>query len=332
MAEWLMEDGIGERRAALVEDGRLLEMALEWDGDPLPRAGAIGAARLRRAADATGRGVVELWEGGDALLSPVPPGLTVGGALLVEVVREAIPEGSGVKPPRVRPAPIGGEPCPGPDLARRLATGPHPVRRPGRQEHLSDWGWDEAVEAAETGVVATPDLPLRISLTPAMTLIDVDGTIAPAQLAVAGARAAGAAIRRFDLTGSIGIDLPTLPGKPERQAAAGALDAVLPPPFERTGVNGFGFLQLVRRRLRRSVMERLAADPVGAATRRLLARGVRAGGRGPLTLSAHPSVTARIAAGPGWLDALATQVGAPVTLRPDPRLAISAGDAARLHP
>ena len=68
---------------------------------------------------------------------------------------------------------------------------------------------------------------------------------------MAGAAAAARAIRRLGIGGSIGIDLPTLAAQAERQAAAAALDAVLPQPFERTAVNGFGFLQIVRRRERR---------------------------------------------------------------------------------
>ena len=88
-----------------------------------------------------------------------------------------------------------------------------------------------------------------MSLTPAMTLFDVDGGLPPAALAEAGAAAAARAILRFGIAGSIGIDLPTLP-RDERQAAAAAVDAILPQPFERTAVNGFGFLQIVRRRTR----------------------------------------------------------------------------------
>ena len=42
-----------------------------------------------------------------------------------------------------------------------------------------------------------------------MTLIDVDGYLAPAELAVLGAAEAAQAIRRLDIGGSIGIDLPT---------------------------------------------------------------------------------------------------------------------------
>ena len=118
-----------------------------------------------------------------------------------------------------------------------------------------------------------------MSLTPAMTLFDVDGSLAPAELAIAGAAAAGRAIRRMGIAGSIGIDLPTLAGRAEQQAAAAALDAALPPPFERTAVNGFGFLQVVRRRERPSLAGIVQGDPAGAAARCCAGRSAAAARR-----------------------------------------------------
>lgn len=332
MAEWLVQDGIGERRAALVEDGRLREIRLEWDDDPLLQPGAVLPARLLRRADATGRGLIRLDGDLQALLSPVPAGLAEGAALLVEIVREALPEGEITKAVRAKPAAPGAEPRPAPDLLARLQASGVPLRRlDARARDLDAIGWTEAIEEAESGLVTHPTLQLRVSLTPAMTLIDVDGSLSPAVLAEAGARAAGAAIRLYDLAGSIGIDLPTVAGKAERQAAALALDEALPPPFERTGVNGFGFLQLVRRRERRSVMERLQADRVGAAARALLHGAERVEGAGPVTLVAHSRIAARIERQANWAEQLAARLGAPVVLRPDDRLAISAGYAVRAH-
>src|SRR3546814_1478420 len=74
-----------------------------------------------------------------------------------------------------------------------------------------------------------------------MTLFDVDGAAPLLDLAIAGATATAVAIRRLDIGGSIGIDLPTLGGKAERQRVVEAIDATLPLPFERTAMNGFGF-------------------------------------------------------------------------------------------
>lgn len=332
-AGWHYEEGIGEQRAALIDAGRIVEMLLEWDDDPSPRAGAMVDARLARRADATGRGQVLLDDGGTVHLAPVPAGLTEGGRLLVEILREAVPEAGGMKAARGRPAPPGAQAAPGPDLRARLAASAIPIRSASRDDMtLEDHGWSEQMEAAAAGIVALPDLLLRIAATPAMTLIDVDGTLAARELAIAGAGAAAEAIRRFDITGSIGIDLPTLASKADRHAAAAALDAVLPPPFERTAVNGFGFLQLVRRRARASLIERLASDPAGAAARALLRQGERAVGHGAVTLAAHPRVVARIDRAPGWTATLAARIGAPVILRAAESIAIFGGHAGRAFP
>jgi hypothetical protein len=332
LAEWLYEAGIGENRAALVEGGRLLEMAIERDDESGPRAGAILPGRLTRKADASGRGLVALADGCIVHVTPVPATLTEGAALMVEVVREALPEGAEMKMARARIAATDARPGAGPDLLARVSSSGLPMRRLGGADSLDAYGWSEAIEEAASGLVATPELLLRISLAPAMTLIDVDGAGGAADLAIAGARAAGEAIRRFGIAGSIGIDLPTLTGKSDRQAAAAALDEVLPQPFERTAVNGFGFLQVVRRRERASLMELLAADPVVAAALALLRHGARASGHGALTLHAHPKVAARIAARLDWIEALVRNIGASVALREDSALAISAGHASRATP
>ena len=133
----------------------------------------------------------------------------------------------------------------------------------------------DLLDEARSGIVSFPGGELRVSLTPAMTLIDVDGQLPPAELAVAGARAAADAIRRHGVGGSIGIDLPTNEGKAARQAAAEAVDVILPKPFERTAVNGFGFLQIVRPRAHASLFE-LAADRAPFEARALL-RAARRG-------------------------------------------------------
>ena len=109
--------------------------------------------------------------------------------------------------------------------------------------------------------------------------------------------------------GSIGIDFPTLEGKAARQAVAEALDAALMPPFERTAVNGFGFLQIVRPRPRASLPELLRTDPVGAATRALLRRLEREPPGSPLHHRLPAPVHARLVSRPDWLAELARRTG-----------------------
>jgi hypothetical protein len=323
LAEWLFEEGIGENRAALVDGDRILEAEIELPGR-LP-AGSVLSGRLAAILIPGRRGIVSLAAGGEALIEPLPAKLTEGAGLRVEITREAIAESGRAKLPKCR-ATDAPERA-GPPLRGRLAASGLPVLDltgfgPDRLEQA---GWSELVEEALSGEIAFPGGALRMSLTPAMTLFDVDGPLPPAQLAIAGAAAAARAIRRFGIGGSIGVDLPTLGPKEERQAAAAALDAELPQPFERTAVNGFGFLQIIRRRERPSIPELLQGDPLGAAARLLLRRAERSQGSGERTVHAAPELLARLEAKPEWLDALAARIGAPVGLRAEPGLAISAG-------
>jgi hypothetical protein len=323
LAEWLYEEGIGENRAILVEDGEIVEAAIELPG-PL-RAGAVVSARLATILVPGRRGIAALDGGGETLIEPLPAGLTEGAAFRAEIVREPVPEAGRAKLAKARATDV--EPRPGASLAERLgAFTPHASHGADRFEQA---GWSERLEEAERGEIAFAGGSLRMSRTPAMTLFDVDGSLAPAELAIAGAAAAGRAIRRLGIAGSIGIDLPTLPGRADRQAAAAALDAVLPPPFERTAVNGFGFLQIVRRRERPSLAEIVQGDPAGAAARALLRRAQRLEGHGGLVLHAAPAVTALIETRPDWLAALERQAGGAIVLQPEPDLAISAGHVQR---
>ncbi|MBY8824269.1 ribonuclease [Sphingomonas colocasiae] len=316
MAEWLYEDGIGEARAALVVDGEILEAGIEPEGGPL-RVGTVADARLVEVLVPRLSGRVALDDGGEAILDGIPPGTTQGAAIRIRIVREAIPEAGRPKLAKAVAALPDESPRPGPTLIDRIRANGSPVRilQPHEPDLLEAAGWSELIEEAETGEIAFAGGALRMSVTPAMTLFDVDGGPPVEALAIAGAAAAGRAIRRMGIGGSIGIDLPTLPGRQARRAAAEALDAALPQPFERTAVNGFGFLQIVRRRQRASLPELLAADPVAARLRAALRRAERdvpTGGVLHLARAEHALATARA----DWIAALARRTGRPVTLAP----------------
>jgi ribonuclease G len=325
LAEWLYEEGIGENRAVLVDEDCIVEAAIELPG--ALRAGGVVEARLIAILIPGRRGIASAAEG-EILIEPLPPGLSEGRAIRVEILREAIAEPG--RPKRAKGRITDAAPRAAPGLAERI--GATPRRSRADADPFEQAGWSELLEEAESGEIAFAGGALRMSLTPAMTLFDVDGALPPAALAAAGAAAAGRAIRRLGIGGSIGIDLPTLKSRAERQAAAAALDAALPPPFERTAVNGFGFLQVVRPRMRASLPETIQADPIGAAARALLRRAERCGGAGGILLIAAPALIGRLENNPQWLEALARRIGAPTGLHADPALAISAGHAQRLAP
>ncbi|WP_118857926.1 ribonuclease E/G [Sphingomonas mesophila] len=302
MAEWIVEDGIGETRAALVEAGEIVAARVRRDG--VTPAGTILEARLAAVAP---RVMVEA--GGEQFLLPRGgSGISEGGRLVVEVTREAL----GGREPWKRGLArlIDAEPCEAPPLAE----GPH-----GRIE-----GWDELLEEARSGIIRFDGGELRIEPTAAMTTIDVDGWLVPGKLAQMGAWAAARAIARLDIGGSIGIDFPTLKAKNERGEVDSILETYLPRPFERTAMNGFGFVQIVRPRPRASLVE-LAADRDQFEARALLRRAeAEVGAR---RLVAHPRVIAVLEARPEWLDVLARRIGGAVSLRGDASFAISGGHA-----
>jgi len=308
--EWLYEAGIGEARAALVEDGTIVEARIELDDGAL-RVGAVMPARLVEITVKGREGRVTIEGGGEAMLSPLPAGITQGASLTVEIVREAIPEAGRAKPAKAAPAGPGSPPAPALDLLARITASEHPVRTVHAHEPdaLEAVGWSEVLEEALTGEIAFPGGALRLSPTPAMTLFDVDGYPPLESLAVNAARAVGAAILRHDIGGSIGIDFPTIEGKAARHAVAAAIDAALPLPFERTAMNGFGFLQIVRRRARVSLPELLRADRAGTEARALL----RTIERTPPPGVRHHRVPARVlawlTARPALLDTLARRTG-----------------------
>lgn len=319
MPEWLVEKGIGETRAALVEDGRIIEARIELDGT-IP-AGTIIEAKLIDVGIGGRNGIASDGGGTEYLIGHVPIDITQGAALNIEVARPAVPGPEPWKRPlakatrdeRRRPR----------SFAERLRSGGLEVRLltlPAGRDELGEFGWTDLLDEARTGLTEFPGGSLGIFPTPAMTLIDVDGTLPLPELAIAGGRAAVEAIRRLDIGGSIGIDLPTIVGKDSRHSVAAAVDAILPKPFERTAVNGFGFLQIVRPRSRASLIE-LAGNRPDFEARALLRRSAfeRSGAQ---CLVGHPLVIGAIKARPERIEALSRQVGGSVTLRFDPSLPI----------
>jgi hypothetical protein len=302
LPEWLIERGIGETRAVLIENGEIMEARVRREG--VTPAGTILDARLVAVAP---RVTVEA--GGEQFLMPHGvSGISEGSRLRIEVVREA----------------LGGAESWKRGLARRTDEAPReapPLAEgtPGRIE-----AWDDLLDEARSGIVPFDGGELRIQPTSAMTMIDVDGWLVPDKLAQMGAWAAAGAIRRLDIGGPTGIDFPTLKGREARHRVDSIFAQYLPSPAERTAMNGFGFVQVVRPRPRASLID-LAADRAAFEARALLRR---AGSEiGATRLVAHPAVARVLEGNAGWLDQLARQIGGAVTLRSDISLAISGGHA-----
>ena len=321
MPEWLVERGIGESRAALVEDGEIVEARIELDGT-IP-AGTVIEARLVDLGAQGRNGIARTRGGTEYLLPHVPREVTQGQELCIEITRSTIP---GVEPWK-RPLAKATlhDPTRGPSLAGQLRKAGEHVRElsiPAAVDELAAAGWNDLIEEARSGRVDFGGGSLGLFPTSAMTLIDVDGHLPPDELAVLGASAAARAVRRLDIGGSIGVDLPTS-SKAARHAAAEAIDAALPQPFERTAVNGFGFVQIVRPRRRASLIE-LAQERASFEARALLRRAAFEP-PGAKMLVVHPSVAATIEEHEEWLAQLSRQVGGSIGLRPEPAVPMSGG-------
>lgn len=323
-ADWLHEAGIGEERAILVSGGRILSARVCW-GEKV-RPGLVAQARLVTRHAGSRRGVVRFDDGAEALVDQLPREATEGVSLTVRVTRAAIAERGRTKLPVVRPAP-GEDPRPAPSLREELeATGASvkSVAITGRA--FAENGWDELAEQAVTGEIAFAGGSIIVSPTPAMTLIDIDGTLPPLKLALSAVDVIADALHRLDIGGSVGIDFPTLHEKKDRQHVDKALgDALIDWQGERTAMNGFGFVHLVSRLERASLVARNTRFPVAAAARALLRNAERVSEPGALLLTAHPRVLAAIL--PAWETELASRTGRTIRRKEDPALALSGGFA-----
>ena len=315
MPERLIEHGIGETRAVRLKDGEIVEARVQLDGT-VP-AGSVLAARLIDVGT-NGRNAVAADEQGlEYLLPQAPRGVTQGASLRIEVTREPIPGAETWKRPLARATDE--------DLGSPQQLDGEVLPFPAPHDRLGAAGWADLLDEARSGIIRFAGGELSVSPTPAMTLIDVDGHLTVEDLAMAGAEAAARTILRHGIGGSIGVDLPTASGKSLRQAIGTAVDAILPQPFERTAVNGFGFMQIVRPRTRANLFE-LAGDRAAFEARALL-RLAAMQRTGATALVAHPAVVRAIERQPGWIDALARQLGGAAVLRSDPSLPIHGGYA-----
>ena len=324
---WLYEAGIGENRALRLENGELVQVRIER-ADGRARPGAVVEAKFTRQWVAGKSGIVTLPDGQEALLQPLPAGATEGSMVRVEIVRAAISERGGqAKRAKARPAEADSALRDGPDLLAELAASGLPVRQAHAHEEdvLARHGWHEAMEQAETGRIDFEGGSLLVSLTPAMTLFDVDGPLAPFELAKRAAREVARALVRFDIRGNIGVDFPTLQAKAERSAVTAIFDDHMAANCERTAINGFGFLQVVSRKLQPSVPEILQADRVANAALALLRQAERDRGAGPMRLAVHPAVANKLA--PPLLEELARRTGRSISVEARGEIAIDGGSA-----
>lgn len=319
MAEWLVEQGIGEDRAILLDNGHVVAARIDWPGSLA--TGQVEDAVLVSRVRGSPRGTARFASGEEALVDRLPQDASEGASIRLEVHRPKMSERGRTKLAQARPTDSAVRPAP--SLAETLEA-------EGAQStvvrQFPEGIWEDLWVEAWSGIVDFPGGTLQFSTTPAMTLVDVDGTLPPRDLALASVAPLADALRRFDLGGSIGVDFPTLEAKTDRRAVDHALEAALADwPHECTAMNGFGFVQLVARLGRPSLLHRIGQHRVGAAARLMLRQAERVTEPGLLLLTCHPAVKARLR--PDWLGELARRTGRAINVVSDPALALEAGFA-----
>ncbi len=313
LADWSIERGIGEDRALLIEGGRAIAAKVRWPGEL--RAGTVVDATLVQRRAGSPRGLA-MTDSGDAILvDRLPRAASEGAPIRLAVTRAAMAERGRLKRAQGRWS----DQAEAPAVADAFTTGTTVRRFPAGL-------WDEVWNAAWDGEIAFGGGTLLFAVTPGMTVIDIDGDLAPRELALAAVPAIGRALSQFELGGSIGVDFPTLAAKSDRQAIDAALNIALGGwPHERTAMNGFGFVQIVARSTGPSLLQRLAHHRASAAARMLLRRAEALDGAGAIELTAHSAVLGALR--PEWLEELARRTGRAVRLEADHALALDGGHA-----
>ncbi|WP_379549582.1 ribonuclease E/G [Qipengyuania sp. DGS5-3] len=314
--EWLVEEGIGESRALLIDKGQVVAAKQFWLSKICART--ILMAKVVSRKPQSGRALCVSAQGFEINADGLPREASEGGDVRLIITREPIAERGRLK--RAQGRYFGDQPSDAIPPASVFTTGKSVRRFPSGL-------WEEVWDTASFGELAFPGGSILISTTPAMTLIDIDGEGFPRELALAAVPAIAQALRWFDLGGSIGIDFPTIPDKAGRKDVDAALAAALADwPHERTAMNGFGFVQLVARLEGPSLLHRFATSRVGACARMALRRAEMAEGTGRvLLLTVHPALKAKLKE--HWLLELAERTGKEVRVEINPTLALEAAQA-----
>lgn len=342
----------GEVRCGIIEEGALIELHLFRPHYPLFIPGSLYSANILYRNG--GKTFVEMGRHFEAQLENAPK-FPEGERIAVEMVRGPVPEPGRWKTAIVRYRPdveakqeyglhvpdvptkrfvehitdtvdaiICATPLQARDVSLFLGTGtPSLSVDPDR---IADVDFDSLIDQAVSGEFPIVGGMLSIERTRAMTMIDIDGGGDPLALNLAAARDIPRLLRLLGIGGQIGIDFLGLPDRKARLQVDGALaeSCRLLGTHERTAMNGFGFVQIVRPRPGPSVPEilcgitpgRLTAESRAVALLRAASRSI---GHGKRQLVAPPPVIDHIRQ---WSDAVAelqAMLGAAIELVPDPQ-------------
>lgn len=315
LTELWLDDAPGERRAALAQNGAIVEVHIQRE---LHFAlGETGKGRIERK---TPSGAYIVTDDGGEVLVRKKVAQPEGTRLAFEITREAISEPGRTKPPEARLLDDRGAETHRDQLWQARLNRFDDV--PGRNADIS-----AAFDIAIAGYSQIGDVTISFQRTKAGLVFDVDGIGDALAINLTAAAEIARVLRLYQIGGMTMIDFVAVESKDARQEIAEAFDAAAASdsrPFERTAVNGFGLMQVVRARPRPSLLDQLFGTRIAAPSAEtqalwLLRQASRSSGFGPRTVTATADV-ANLLASPAWADLLAQckqQMGADLAIVAD---------------
>jgi ribonuclease G len=316
LIECWLDDGPGERRAALVENGEIVEVHIQRD--LYLALGETGTGRIDRK---TPSGAYLVTGNNEEVLvrrnATQPEGARVG----FEIIREAICE-----PGRAKP-------CEG--RLVDLAAETHSDRANRWDARLDEAGMisrhkadiSAAFDIALSGAHQHGDVTVSFQRTKAGLVFDVDGIGDPLSVNLTAAAEIARLLRLYQVGGMVMIDFVAVESKDARHKIAEAFDMAAKidrRPFERSAVNGFGLMQVVRARPRPSVLDQLFGTRIAAPSDEtqalwLLRDAARSSGFGARTITAKVGVVNLLTSTDwaGFLNMVERQTGASLAVVAD---------------
>jgi ribonuclease G len=331
MIEVLRDHGPGEWRVAMAEQGKIVEIHLRRIGELLP--GETGMARLRSKSRA---GNFLITHDGQDILVRSAIAEPEGAMIPYCITRSAIAEPGQIKCAQARLAEASAAPvCADATWDAHVAglagnAGADSVQAPSRPYDLGPL-LDQAALGLVQGGDALVDFSISFERTKAGLIFDIDGTSRKGHGAhainLAAADLIPRLLRLYHVAGSVVIDYIASASKSERLAIGAAFDAASkadPRPYERSAVNGFGLMHVVRAKTRPSVLDHLFGTNTNSISDEtqalwLLRDAARSSGVGLRTITASPAV-AKFLGAPHYailLDQLSQNLGAAVTVVAD---------------
>lgn len=255
LTEIWRDDAPGERRASFVENGNIVEIHIQRDA--LWALGECGAGRIDRK---TPSGAYVVADDGSELLLRSKMGVPDGARIMFEVTREAIAEPGRNKPPEVILREGANDNLIGKDVlwdARMASLGQSIIKTPIAE------GFDIAI----AGQSRVGDVTISFQRTKAGLVFDVDGIGDAFAINMVAATEIARLLRLYQVGAMVLIDFVSMESKTQRTQVAEAFDTASladPRPFERTAINGYGMMQVVRARPRPSVLDHLFGTRIAA--------------------------------------------------------------------